>query len=131
MIVAVRPEDLDLVWPSIVEQVSRVTKRFDIGYGVDHVLQQLKENKMQLWLCNGDAIAITEILIMPDFKVMNALMVSGDKMREWLPELVATLKIYGKHYNCKYFEATGRRGWDKMLKDSGFKPHSITTRCQL
>jgi len=131
MITGVIPEELDLVWPSVKEEVVRVINRFDFGFDSDHVLKQLKETNMQLWLCSGDAIAVTEILVMPDFKVLGVPIIAGKNMRDWLPDLVGILKAYGKHHNCKYLEGYGRKGWERMLDGDGFKPYSITTRCAL
>ena len=131
MITGVMPEELDLVWPSVEKEISRVTKRFDLGFDSDHVFKQLKEKSMQLWLCNGDAVAVTELLAMPDFKVLGVPIIAGKNMRQWLPSLVDILKAYGKHHNCKYVEGYGRKGWERMLEADGFKPYSITTRCVL
>lgn len=131
MIKGINHDQIDAIWPVVERQVNRVLNRFDFGYQADYVYQRLKAREMQLWLCNGDAVAITEIILMPDFKVLAVPIVAGSGMKAWIRDLVATLKDFGRQHDCKYMEGYGRKGWVKELAFGGFKEYSVNTRCEL
>lgn len=131
VIEGVLADDVDAIWPAVEKQVNRVLDSFDFGYGADYVHGKLKEKEMQLWICNGDAVAVTEILIMPNFKILAVPLVAGEGMSDWLPDLVETLKEFGREHDCKYMEGYGRKGWVKALAFGGFKEYSVNTRCEL
>ncbi|TNF09397.1 MAG: hypothetical protein EP323_00415 [Gammaproteobacteria bacterium] len=124
-------DQIDAIWPAVEKQVNRVLDRFDFGYNADHVYKRLMSQEMQLWLCNGEAVAVTEIIMMPNFKVLAVPIVAGKGMKVWLPDLVGTLQQFGRQHDCKYMEGYGRKGWVKALAFGGFKEYSVNTRCEL
>jgi hypothetical protein len=95
------------------------------------VLQRLKDREMQLWMCGDEAIAVTEIMVMPDFKILAVPIIAGSNVAKWMPEFSDTMKEFGRIHDCKYIEGYGRKGWIKTMKEFGFKEYSITIRCEL
>ncbi|WP_461521442.1 hypothetical protein [Porticoccus sp.] len=132
MINGVPHDAVDQVWEFVAPQIERVLKRFDMGYGPEHVLARLKNRDMQLWLCGDmEAICVTEIMVFPHFKTLAIQLTAGHGMSKWLPALAETLRAYAQHHQCKYLEGYGRKGWQKALAPYGYKLYSTTTRCEL
>lgn len=131
MIAGVHSDDIERLWPAVCPLVQRVLDRYDFGFDADYIKAKLLNRDMQLWVCAGDAIAITEIIVLPQFKVLGVPVIAGEGLKDWLPDLVETLKAFGKDHGCKYMDGYGRKGWLKALDKYGFKPYSISTRCEL
>ena len=47
---------------------------------------------------------------------------AGDDMREWLPAVAAALEDYAKDAGATQIVAEGRRGWEKVLREYGYRP---------
>jgi len=108
-------------WGSIEPHLQRVLTKIDSGHTVDDVLDKLQWRQMQLWnVANWRAIAITQVTILPQHKVLSIIYLSGDGIDDWLTNLVETLKNYAEQSDCKYMELYGRDGWRKKAKLLGF-----------
>ena len=51
----------------------------------------------------------------------------GDRMDEWLDELMEELKKHAKHNGCEWLECFGRKGWAKK----GWKPAYVAFEMEL
>lgn len=132
MITGVPHDAVEQLWEFVSPQIERVLKRFDMGYSPEHVLARLKNRDMQLWICgNLEAMCITEIMVLPHFKILAIQLTAGSGMSKWLPDLAQTLHDFAQHHQCKYLEGYGRKGWQKALAPFGYKPYSVITRCEL
>ena len=123
--------DIDGVWPQVEPEITRVTGRFDIGEDSSRFLEKLRDRDMQLWLCDGGGVCLSEIKVLPEFKILAFPIIAGENMDAWLDDLVDMAKAYARHHNCKYIEGYGRKGWLRKLSAYGFKDHSITTRLEI
>ena len=131
MISGVKSSDVPRVWPAVVDQIKRVTDRYDAGYDESHVYERLIQAEQQLWIAGTDsieAVIVSEIQIHPLFKVLAVHIVAGTHIDAWLDELVALMASFGKHHGCKYLESSGRKGWIRKLKSHGLEDHTITIR---
>ena len=50
---------------------------------------------------------------------------AGVDMEKWL-KLIDSLAAWSKSIGCEYLLATGRSGWERMLRDKGFRKVAIT-----
>ncbi len=121
IITPVRSDSILPNWGSIEPHLQRVLSKIDSGHSVDDVLTKLQWQEMQLWnVDNWQALAITQISILPLHSVLAIVYVAGDEVNDWLPELVETLHTYAAETGCKYVEFYGRDGWRKPAKPLGF-----------
>lgn len=117
----VRSDSILTNWGSIEPHLQRVLDKIDSGHTVEDVLTKLQWQDQQLWNVNDwQAIAVTQISILPQHKVLSVVYVSGDDVDEWLPDLVSTLREFAQSTGCKYVEFYGRDGWRKKAKPLGF-----------
>lgn len=67
---------------------------------------------------------ITEFHVMPQYKTYHVFLAGGDldEIKATQPWLEETAKANG----CKYLSLTGRRGWERSLKDQGWRLQYIT-----
>lgn len=52
----------------------------------------------------------------------------GEKVRQWLPELVQVFYKMADELKAKWIVIHGRPGWEKHLRSEGFKPLQMTIR---
>lgn len=117
----VRPDSILKSWGSIEPHLQRVLNRIDSGHTVDDVLTKLQWADQQLWKINDwQAIAVTQIAVLPQHKTFNICYVAGDGIDEWLSDFVDRMHEYAAFTNCKYVEFYGRDGWRKHGKKLGF-----------
>lgn len=118
----VRSDSILENWGSIEPHLQRVLTRIDSGHTVEDVLSKLQWQEMQLWCVNDwQAIAVTQISILPQHKVLAVVYVAGDGVDDWLPALSHTLENFAAGLGCKYVEFYGRDGWRKKAKPLGFE----------
>ena len=117
----VRPDSILSEWGSIEPHLERVLSRIDSGNSLDDVVTKLQRSQLQLWnIANWQAIAITQVTILPRHKTITIVYVSGDYVDEWLPYLAETMHEFAIFEGAKYVEFYGRRGWQKRAKELGY-----------
>jgi hypothetical protein len=50
----------------------------------------------------------------------------GERMEQWLPDILQALKDHARHNGCSSVEVFGRKGWERVLKPHGYT-HTYTT----
>ena len=117
-----RDQILDNWFSKAERMVARILDRMDTGYEVGDVLLQLQLGRMQLWVVDDwEAVAVTEISVWPQYKALTVVFLSGEGMKQWFPELMDTLEAYAGEQGCRYVEAHGRRGWEKVGRTLGYR----------
>lgn len=122
------------IWPLVSPLFQRIVSEFDPGYSTDDLLEKVKTQKGQLWVCATDtlhAAAITEIKVLPAYKVLHVIACAGGQMNLWLPHLLNVFDFYAKEHDCLYVTCSGRRGWVRSLSKFGWKEEFTTVRKQL
>ena len=70
---------------------------------------------VQLWnIHDWRGICVTQITDLPRWRLLSILYLAGDGMKEWLPDVIDTLREYAEKKKCKYAELIGRPGWGKL-----------------
>ena len=119
----VLPEHYDVIWPHIHAYMEGAAKytygRFeaeDIRAGLD---------KQQLWIAFDEnkvfGAVVTEILTYPRLTTLMMHFTGGIELKRWKKPMLETLQRYGAEKNCDLIESYGRRGWEKVFKNDGFK----------
>jgi len=129
-IFAVPTEHVALFWPRAEGLLRRVATR-DSGYTLTSVMAELATGGLLLWsIRDFQAIACTKIVQRPTDKVLWVQFIAGDRMKEWVDDLVDVMETYAREYECTAIEACGRPGWKKLTsKFSAYKaPWTIYRR---
>lgn len=83
----------------------------DIAHGV-------YTGMMQLWPTPRGCL-ITEIVVFPKKKILNIFLVGGEL--DQILEMHESVIAWAKSQGCSSLTGHGRKGWEKALKDHGWK----------
>jgi hypothetical protein len=84
----------------------------DIFYGI-------MDCRMQLWPAT-DGCLVTEIVAYPRKKVLH-IFLAGGKLGQ-LKDMQEAVMEWGKQHGCSNLTLAGRKGWERALKNQGWKP---------
>ena len=125
---AIPAEYVETVWSECAPLLRRAIEYANGEFDIDDVLGWLKNRDMQLWVAIDDKIVMactTEVLDYPKKRVLRAILVGGDGMRDWIGDLDRALAEYAKQIGAKSIEAVGRKGWIRALGAHGWKENQV------
>jgi hypothetical protein len=120
------PNILGIVYPKIEAACARSVGKYN---GSD-IVKCLIDRSMQLWVVFDDmdsevnAIVITEISQFPRIKLLRLLCCTGENSEQWV-HLLKDIEDFGKIHGCEGFQAECRPGWEKVLKNLGYKKEHV------
>ena len=91
-------------------------------HNFDDVKTAIAESRMQLWP-TANSCAVTEIVEYARKKVLHVFLAGGD-----MDEVVGGIESvadWGRAQGCQSMTMSGRRGWERVLDKSGFRPVMI------
>ena len=91
-------------------------------HNFDDVKTAIAESRMQLWP-TANSCAVTEIVEYARKKVLHVFLAGGD-----MDEVVGGIESvadWGRAQGCHSMTMSGRRGWERVLDKSGFRPVMI------
>ena len=68
---------------------------------------------------------VTRIEQYPLKKMINYLYIGGDDLKEWHQDMLAIVEKFAREKDCQGMELVGRKGWDRFLKECGWKAKHI------
>lgn len=71
---------------------------------------------------------ITQISQYQNERVLDVVLLLGERFGEWKAELVSHLVTFAKAHECKAVEAISRLGLEGALKDQGFRKKKVLLR---
>ena len=77
---------------------------------------------MQLW-AGEKGCAVTEIVVYPNKKVFHVFL-AGGKMQQ-ITDMHDDAVKWAKEQGCEGMTLSGRKGWQKILGERGWKPHQL------
>jgi hypothetical protein len=124
--------EVQRVWPKIRQYVVGVEEISHGRTNVTEIFSDIMEGKMLLWVifeynieaANTEfmAFACTSIREYPKRRMLYIDYIGGDHMEKWIGNLNETLSTFGASQECDGLESTGRRGWERPLKNVGWTP---------
>lgn len=124
------PNVINDLYPKIAAATSYSVGKYN---GVD-IVKLIANGAMQLWVAfdeendKVEGIAITEIAVYPQRKILKFLCATGDNVSQWLGHM-DEIERWGEQRGCDGFQAETRPGWEKLLKDRGYtKSHVILNK---
>ena len=94
------------------------------------VWHRLATGEYQLWMCfddenNVEGVEVTRIEQYPLNKMLNLIFTGGTNLENWHEELVEALEVFAKANGCAGLEGVGRLGWQRFLKNYGWKVNNV------
>jgi hypothetical protein len=108
----VKMAEVPAVWDRVRPLVEKAVEHADGRFGADDVLGWLKKGTLQLWI-GEQAIAITEVVNYAKSKRLVVQIVSGEL--EGVIDFIEPFSEWAKEQGCEAMEASGRRGWERVL----------------
>lgn len=97
-------------------------------HNFDDVKQAIIEGRMQLWPAPNSA-AVTEIVEYARKKVIHVFL-AGGQMDEVVGGIESVAE-WGRAQGCQSMTISGRKGWERILDKSGFRPVLVTMERKL
>lgn len=116
------------VWDRVAPVLDRVVTP-DTGYTLEQVMLEIHDQNAQLWIIEDfEAVVVTKVLIRPLHKALWVWYVAGDNAARWMPDLMVLMEAFAGANDCDYVEFSGRKGWAKYCKPSGYRVVLTTFR---
>jgi hypothetical protein len=121
------PQDhVDRLWNDAAPLLEKAQRRVADKMDLDDVLNDIRGGSLQLWMVvvNGVLMAAmtTRIVSYPKKKNLLINLIGGYEMDRWMPSALDALKEMAKINGLSGIEGYGRKGWEKILKNTSFVP---------
>jgi hypothetical protein len=121
------PQDhVDRLWADAAPLLEKAQRRVADKMDLDDVLNDIRGGSLQLWMVvvNGVLMAAmtTRIVSYPKKKNLLINLIGGYEMDRWMPSALDALKEMAKINGLRGIEGYGRKGWEKILKNTSFVP---------
>lgn len=95
-------------------------------YSIEDIDRQIGQGLMMFFPGQKSAVIATQVTFPDKTKDLQTLWAVGDlqEIVELEPGICAMARLLG----CVGVLVEGRKGWEKLLKDKGYKPWSVTVR---
>jgi hypothetical protein len=130
--VGVAPASVPKAWPLVRGWIASALERGKGNTTPEEVQAYLSGGLMQLWLAWADKRAkgccVTEIIDSARGRTCNLVVVAGLEFEQWL-SLTEAIKNFARSHGCVRLEASGRAGWERLVKREGW--HKIRTTIEM
>lgn len=122
MIRHIKTEAIDSYWPIVS---GLIEPALDEETSILDVYNKLMDEMMSLLSISihGEIVAacVCEFVDYPRISALRVVAVGGDRMKEWLPDLIDALDEWAEDSKIDRIEQMGRDGWMKVLKGYGYR----------
>ncbi len=118
-------EYIENVWPSIEAYLDGAATYTYGRFTVADIKNGIMTTPQQLWIAfDGDDVygaVVTEVCVYPQMSTLIMHFTGGKQLPKWKTEMLELLQRFAKDNGCTTIESYGRRGWEKVFKNDGFK----------
>ena len=116
--------DLDVQWERCVGFFGDALSYSNGTHTIEDIKEAVACGKMQFWP-GVNSVIVTELIQFPRKKACNVF-AAGGSLKEILI-MRAFIEAWAKDNRCDFIQCSGRKGWDRVLKDSD---HRYITICK-
>ena len=113
------------VWPKIERYVDGAAKYTFGRFNTEDIKKDLLEKDQQLWIAFDDkgiyGFVVTEVIVYPRTKSLAMHFTGGERLTKWKDKMLKVLQKFASDCGCDIIESHGRKGWEHIFKDDGFK----------
>lgn len=136
MIIKDVPQDmLESLWPFIAPFLSKAVNLTPEMATLNDVYEQCANGENIAWVVVQDnkiiAAYTTRVVEYPQARALIVDYLGGERMKDWLGLAVTSIKNQAKRNNCKWFEAYGRRGWERLVKEYNVTQSHVVYKMEL
>lgn len=120
---------IERYWHSIEAMMRQVPKSLG-DWTPESLYRRALSGGVQVWSVGDNQrilmVLLTQIAIFPQRRVLEIFWAAGQGLFVDAQELIdATMDLFAKKENCSRIDVIGRDGWDRVLKERGFKRSAI------
>ena len=129
-VLEIYPQTLDTYW-DLCDFMLREGLKYDGDpMTIEDLKTSIKEGTMQLYMMFGSddakgykvfGVCVTRIMMLPNFKQCEVILLKGEKRELWQDELANTIEKLAKETGCKRIAVHARPGWQPFLKTKGWE----------
>ena len=114
--------DVDSCWSDASEVLKDAIDMSNGRHTIETTYEGCKLGTMSLYgVFYGDAILsyfVTTQVIYPNKKILGIIFCGGDRVIKFIKEIEHFFKLEAIKENCKGLEIIGRKGWDRIIKNT-------------
>ena len=126
---------LDTIWGDALTKLKPAVDQSNGRVSIDDVYHDILSGSSVLWMVRLKdqpvAYYTTRVTSYPGSKAMVLEWIGGSDIREWMTETIVAMRKHAAHNECSHIEFTGREGWTRLLRDTGWKPEYVSYRMEL
>ena len=118
----------------ILREMGRMARKYPQDITTASLFQDVLSGKKTLWLVlDGEdlvAIAMSTVRTVDDTgcRIATLLNLVGKDVAKYAADLCLTLETWADQNECSVMAVEGRRGWEPLLAQFGYKPFSVLYR---
>ena len=123
----VDPRLVEKLWPKVSNFIKRATVRSNSDYDETYIYEQLKKQNALMWVCWDSksqrliGAGTTEICsILETGRILVITSYGGNVPENW-QAFLKRLEDFAREEGCDRVRCYGRQGWEKLLRDQGYK----------
>ena len=123
-------EYVNTCWGKIESFVNDAVEATEGRNTAEDLYQMASNADNTLWIAYDESefkgFVLTSINTYPYRKILAMNFCGGKEFNSWKTPIIDTLKRFAKDVGCDSIEAYGRKGWEKILKEEGYKSKFVT-----
>jgi len=129
----VPPQMLGGVWKKSERLIDKLQRISHGRFENQDILNELFSGKQQFWAVWDNepdeftviGVVITEVMQYPRKRILCIQYCAGERLSEWMSEMLELLEKWAKTSDCEAMELTGRRGWVRTLQPEGWEEEYV------
>ena len=126
----VLPDQVDAAWPLVAGWLEGVVARSRGKESLVELRAAFAAGRKQLWVwipsaAGVQALAVTEIVNYPAARICRVCIATGERRDQWLAPGLAVIEAWAKAQGCDAVEPVARLGWERELKQLGYRAHHM------
>ena len=130
-------EQISRYFKEITAEFERLQARFPADVNVAHMWKMVYAGERRLWLVlDGDRFVsamLTEMKAIDATGLKTATLIdmAGTEAAQSAEDICGTLEEWAKAEGAKFAQVFGREGWDRYLKQRGYRKHAVVWRKEI
>ena len=117
-------------WPRIEAELLAEPELWSNWWTLESLFEGIISDVLQVWVVSNSnekltAVFMTQILAAPAGKVLQVFWIRGKLPDGALNRISLTLDHFGRHHGCFQLCVTGRKGWERKLRNLGARTDSV------
>jgi hypothetical protein len=126
-VIRLEQDQINAMTPVVKPYLDKGLKELNGELTLDTIIEAVLQGRNECWVVYKDintiyAVITTEVIRYDTGRrVVRIVLCGGESMDKWLDDFLSRVKDYAVAMEVDAIEVVGRKGWEKVLKDKGYK----------